>query len=158
MDKKFVINIKGKEFITYSGLLQEAHEKGPFSMEVQQLSVDWEKKCAYCTVRLFTKDDIMFEGVGSATQSNCGSMVKEHFVEMAHTRAKARALRDYLNIDKVCADELGDVREEELVKDKKEVPPTPNTCVECGVNVTQKVMDFSLDKFGRVLCFECQKK
>lgn len=32
-------------------------------------------------------------------------------------------------------------------------------CSECGLKLTsQKVVDFSKNKFGRVLCMECQKK
>ena len=31
-------------------------------------------------------------------------------------------------------------------------------CEKCGEGVTQKVADYSKDKFGKILCFNCQKK
>lgn len=33
-----------------------------------------------------------------------------------------------------------------------------DVCSECGVEVTDKVAKYSKDKFGKVLCFDCQKK
>jgi len=39
---------------------------------------------------------------------------------------------------------------EEILKEKGYV-------CECGVLVTEKARDFSLDKYGKVLCFRCQK-
>lgn len=62
-------------------------------------------------------------------------------------------------------------------EDKKPAPPTnkpidkpidkapitdPNTntlkCTDCGIEITQKVYDYSIDKKGAALCYVCQKK
>jgi len=64
-------------------------------MRVVNLEVDWGNQSAWCVVSCKVGDK-EFMGVGSGTQSNCGAMVKAHFVEMAHTRAKARCLRDVI--------------------------------------------------------------
>lgn len=160
--EKYVTEVRGKKFITFNGLLDEAHKAGIEETTVTELKVDWDKKCAYCIVAC-KMGDKEFTGVGSATPENCGSMVREHFVEMAHTRAKARCYRDCLNIDMVALDELTDTK-----SDKKETPkantdlqdsvPVPNVCCDCGTDITDAVKDFSVKNFKRTLCFNCQKK
>ena len=35
--------------------------------------------------------------------------------------------------------------------------PPPLTCHDCGANITQRVADFSKNKFGRFLCYDCQR-
>lgn len=39
-----------------------------------------------------------------------------------------------------------------------EEEPAQLVCVECGAEVTAKVANYSLDKFGKVFCYKCQKK
>lgn len=100
-----IINIKGKNFMTYEGLLHKAHGKGEFSMEITGSYVSEDMTKAWCKVRL-TAGDQIFDGFGSSTPDNTGAMTMTHPVEMAHTRAKGRALRDYLDIGEVMAEEL----------------------------------------------------
>jgi hypothetical protein len=106
--EKYIVKIQGKDFITYNGLLNLAHEKGLIAIRVVDVVVDFEKNTAWCQVNVLFEDDREFSGVGSATSDNLKAMVKGHFVEMAHTRAKARALRDALNIDMVASVELAE--------------------------------------------------
>ena len=35
--------------------------------------------------------------------------------------------------------------------------PPPLTCNDCGAIITQRVADYSKNKFGRFLCFDCQR-
>lgn len=35
--------------------------------------------------------------------------------------------------------------------------PPALTCHDCGANITQRVADYSKNKFGRFLCFDCQR-
>ena len=103
-----IVSISGKDFMTYEGLLKKAHEKGEdFSMELTESWVSGDMKMAWCKVRL-TAGKRIFDGFGSSTPENTGTMTEHHPVEMAHTRAKGRALRDYLNIGQVMAEELKD--------------------------------------------------
>ena len=104
-----IINIKGKDFMTYEGLLKKAHEKGKFDMVITESWVSEDMKMAWCKVRL-TAEGQIFDGFGSSTPDNTGQMTSDHPVEMAHTRAKGRALRDYLNIGQVMAEELKDTK------------------------------------------------
>ena len=102
-----VVNIQGKDFMTYEGLLKKAHEKGKFDMTITESWVSENMKMAWCKVRL-TANGQIFDGFGSSTPDNTGQMTQSHPVEMSHTRAKGRAFRDYLNIGQVMAEELKD--------------------------------------------------
>jgi len=105
----YITEIKGKKFITANGLLHMAHEKGFISWSVDDIEVDFDKQSAWCKgTAEFKVGEIvkLFDGVGSCTPKNATSMTSEHFVEMAETRAKSRALRTALNIDMTTAEEL----------------------------------------------------
>lgn len=105
-ENKYIVNIQGKDFMTYEGLLKKAHEKeGKFSMVILEKYVSEDMKKAWCIVRL-TAGDVKFDGFGSSTPENTGTMTQSHPVEMAHTRSKGRALRDYLNIGQTMYEEL----------------------------------------------------
>ncbi|HDY90329.1 MAG TPA: hypothetical protein ENH82_19690 [bacterium] len=104
--KSDVVKIKGKDFVTYAGLLKKAHAAGLLSIEIEWQQVDFEKKCAACIVRAKFPEGKIFDGFGSSTPDNSGGIAKDHFVELAHTRSKSRALRDALNIGTVAKEEL----------------------------------------------------
>lgn len=108
--KSDIVNISGKDFMTYEGLLKKAHEKDPnFSMVIRESFVSEDMKRAWCKVRLGSGPEgsrQIFDGFGSSTPENTGSMTMSHPVEMSHTRAKGRALRDFLNIGVAMAEEI----------------------------------------------------
>lgn len=99
-----IIDIKGKDFMTYEELLNQAHKKGKFSMEIIDSWVSEDMKMSWCKVRLKLNEQV-FDGFGSSTPSNTGTMTSDNPIEMAHTRAKSRALRDFLNIKQLILDE-----------------------------------------------------
>ena len=157
MDEKYIIDIKGKKFVTFNGLLDLAHEKGLVSLKVQELSVDWDKKSAFC-IAACKIGEVCVTCVGSGTQDNCGSMVAGHFVEMSQTRAFARCLRTILNVDMVAVDELKE-KEEVKVKESGDFGmdvPVSNVCSGCNCEVSEKVKEFSIRTYKRVLCLPCQ--
>lgn len=101
-----IVNIKGKNFMTYEGVLNKLHEKskGNFSLIILESWNSEDLKSATCKVRLTVGDNI-FDGIGSSTPQNTGK-VTDHPVEIANTRAKGRALRDYLNIGEIMTEEM----------------------------------------------------
>jgi len=106
-----MIKISGKDYMLYTGLLKKAHEKtGKFSMEIIESWVNNDMTMAWCKVRVTAWENEqsvqVFDGFGSSTPKNASAIGSSHPVEMAHTRAKGRALRDYLNIGEVMAEEL----------------------------------------------------
>lgn len=103
--KHHLVKIGEKQFVTYNGLLALAHKSGLEELRILQSGVDMQQKTAWCIVRAKSKDMIV-DGFGSATPENLVSQVAKSFVEMAHTRAKSRALRDLLNVDMCSAEEM----------------------------------------------------
>jgi len=104
--KEYISQIKGKDFITANGLLHMAHAKGFLGWTIEEMSVDWEKDSAYCHGMAHFENDKTYHGAGSCTPKNATSMTANHFVEMAETRAKSRALRTALNIDMTTLEEI----------------------------------------------------
>ncbi len=104
--KKYIVKISGKDYMTYEGVLKKLHikSKGDFSLEIIDSWNNEEMTKAWCKVRLTVGKQI-FDGIGSSTPENTGA-VKGHPIEIANTRAKGRAFRDYLNIGEVMAEEL----------------------------------------------------
>jgi hypothetical protein len=54
------------------------------------------------------EDDRRFSGIGDASPENVGRNIAPHLIRMAETRAKARALRDAVNVGATALEELSD--------------------------------------------------
>ena len=96
--------IHGKEFIEYQGLLALAHEQGLQELAAEFISVTPE--LALAAAHAFFADGRKFWDAGDATPTNVHSQVKAHFPRVALTRAKARCLRDALNIAMITVEEM----------------------------------------------------
>lgn len=109
MDAKYIVKINNKEHVTYDGLLDEAHAKGlvGITVEVTQQPREDNGWTTICTALASFGDGRHFSEVGDANPKNCNSKIAAHSIRMAATRAKARALRDALNIKGAAAEELG---------------------------------------------------
>lgn len=104
----FIKEIEGKEFVTYQGLLDLAHQKGlnRLTVEVLQHPCAANGETAVILATAVTVNGEHFSDVGDANPGNCNAKVARHLLRMASTRAKARALRDLTNIGMTCLDEL----------------------------------------------------
>ena len=110
IDPKYIKNISGKDFILYVGLVAEAHRIGIQSIVTELVKLD---KSEHGIIVVFKatvtgKDSQVFTGYGDATEKNVSKMILPHMIRMAETRAKARALRDFTNIDLCSAEELAE--------------------------------------------------
>ena len=103
---KWVKRIHGREFITYEGLLALAHEKGLQELAAEFISVTSD--LALAQSRAVFADGRKFWDASDATPNNVHELVKAHFPRVALTRAKARCLRDALNIGMVSVEELNE--------------------------------------------------
>jgi hypothetical protein len=101
---KWITHIHGKEFIQYAGLLAMAHEQGLLELSAEFISVTPE--LALAAAHAFFADGRKFWDAGDATPTNVHQRVRVHFARVALTRAKARCLRDALNIGMVAVEEL----------------------------------------------------
>ena len=104
VDKKFIVQLQGKDFVTYEGLLDTAHQLGLLSIETEL--VKYEENQAIFRAIAKTEDKT-FTGYGDADYQNVNKMISKHLIRMAETRAKARALRDLTNIGMTAVEELG---------------------------------------------------
>ena len=100
-----LVEIQGKKFVKFAGLLALAHTKGLASLSAEWTYNDTTLSLAQA-VAVFPWG--RFEECGDATPENVSKKVVPHFRRVALTRAKARALRDALNIDMVALEELGE--------------------------------------------------
>lgn len=117
LDDRFIMNIKGKDFVQYAGLLDLAHQYGLVKLEVEHLQFPTKEnnQIAICRAVATSKNGAVFSDVADADPSNVNKMIAPHILRMASTRAKARALRDMCNIGITSLEELGsldDVLEE----------------------------------------------
>ena len=99
----FVVWIQQKPFVRYAGLLQLAHARGLVALQEHWTCNEPELSLAHA-VAVFA-DGRRFEGSGDASPSTVARHVAPHFRRVALTRAKARALRDALNLDLIAVEE-----------------------------------------------------
>jgi hypothetical protein len=118
LDKRFVQMRSGRQFVAYPGLLDLLHQlsEGFFSVdtEVVQLPDASNGMVAVCQarVRIFDPQDAdvvkrSTTGIGDASPDNVSNQMRPHLIRMAETRAKARALRDAVNVGVASLEELG---------------------------------------------------
>jgi hypothetical protein len=111
--KEFLVERQGKQFVLYAGLLSMAHEQGLKSIATQLVQIPNENnnRVAICTasVRL-EKDGVLreFHGIGDAAPNNVAPAMVNCLIRLAETRAKARALRDAVNVGMAALEELSD--------------------------------------------------
>jgi hypothetical protein len=110
LDEKFITNIQGKDFVTYNGLLDVAHQMGLKSLEVEisQFPTNENGMEAIAKATATGLDGQVFVEWGDSSPKNTNRKIAVHVLRMAATRAKARALRDFTNVGMTAAEELGD--------------------------------------------------
>lgn len=116
--RQHVITQLGKEYITYGGLVDLLHQvsEGYFAIDTALVQAPTQDngQVAICTAQVLVYDpenpDVVRRrttGIGDASPANVNRMMATHLIRMAETRAKARALRDCVNVGMVSFEELG---------------------------------------------------
>lgn len=108
--KEYLQLVHGHPFILYKGLLAMAHEAGLRELHAELILVE-PGIIALAKAHAIFADGRRFAEAADATPDNVGDTVKAHFARIALTRAKARCLRDALNIGLCSLEEIGDVSE-----------------------------------------------
>jgi len=117
--------IDEKEVATYAGLLARAHEEGLRSVATKLVQVPSPDNGMTAIVEATVETSKgSFAGIGDANPDNVNRRVAAHLIRMAETRAKARALRDAVNIGVVALEELGG-EEEDAVSNRAPARPAP---------------------------------
>ncbi len=113
IDERFIVELQGKQFVTYEGLLDLAHQMKLNSIKTEIVQFPTQQNNNQCIMKAIaiTEDGKHFEGYGDADSGNVNRMIAKHLIRMAETRAKARALRDLTNVGMTAVEELGDDEE-----------------------------------------------
>lgn len=113
MDKRHIIKLQGREFVTYEGLLDAAHRQGLQEIRTQLVQIPGPQTdhTAICMAEVTLRDPETgttrtFTGIGDANPRNTSRNVALHLIRMAETRSKARALRDAINVGMCSVEEL----------------------------------------------------
>ncbi len=112
MKREFMVERNGRAFVLYAGLLDEAHRQGLKSITTQLLQIPGPDNgyTAICHAVVETSKGV-FSGIGDASPENVPPQMRMHLIRMAETRAKARALRDAVNVGVAALEELADEAE-----------------------------------------------
>ena len=109
MKKEFIVEREGRSFVLYAGLLDLAHERGLRGITTTLVQVPSELNGMSAIVHATVETEAgTFTGLGDASPGNVTRMMAPHLIRMAETRAKARALRDAVNVGVTAIEELGD--------------------------------------------------
>ncbi|MDX6380273.1 MAG: hypothetical protein QOI57_1297 [Rubrobacteraceae bacterium] len=117
MREEFLITRQGKQYVLFAGLLDEAHSRGLRSIDTELIQVPTAENGNVAVVKATVEmeDDRTFSGLGDASPDNVSRNIVPHIIRMSETRAKARALRDAVNVGATALEELSD---------GEEAPPT----------------------------------
>ena len=126
MKREFVINRQGRDYVLYAGLLDEAHRQGLKAIKTHLVQAPTPENghAAICFAEVTTERGT-FTGLGEAQPGNVNRLMANALLRMAETRAKARALRDAVNVGMVAIDELADSASEPLALDETESMEPP---------------------------------
>lgn len=113
--EEFFIQRQGKRYVLYAGLLEEAHDQDLREISTDLIQVPEESNgnvaIVKAKVRLQRDEEELpetYEGIGDASPGNVSRNIIPHLIRMAETRAKARALRDAINIGVTALEEISD--------------------------------------------------
>lgn len=103
-----MIERQGRRFVLYAGLLEEAHARGLRSIETELVQIPSVENGEVAIVKAVVRtEEGKFSGIGDASPENVNRAIAPHLIRMAETRAKARALRDAINVGVTAFEELG---------------------------------------------------
>lgn len=110
LDKKYIMNLSGRDFVKFEGLLALAHELGLVGVHTTMVQIPSAENGRECIIHATAtmKDGESFSAHGDACPGNVSKAVSAHLIRMADTRAIARALRLATNVGITAYEELAE--------------------------------------------------
>jgi hypothetical protein len=117
MREEFQIQRQGKTYVLFAGLLDEAHNRGLVGIDTELVQVPEDSNGQVAIVKATVQieenangsNEIKtFSGIGDASPQNVSRNIVPHLIRMSETRAKARALRDAVNVSATALEEIDD--------------------------------------------------
>jgi hypothetical protein len=110
--REFIVERQGRSFVLYAGLLDLAHSQGLRAIRTRLVQIPSEDngQTAVASAEVET-DRGTYSGIGDANPTNVARAMLTCTIRLAETRAKARALRDAVNVGVAALEELGDADE-----------------------------------------------
>jgi hypothetical protein len=98
-----------KEVVTYAGLLNRAHQEGLKKVIIKLIQAPSKdnEMTAISMAKVVTEKGVFIE-CGDANPTNVNSKIIPHIIRMSVTRAKARAMRDAVNIGVISLEEMAE--------------------------------------------------
>src|SRR5258707_9929073 len=107
--REFIVERQGRSFVLYAGLLDLAHSQGLRAIRTRLVQVPADDNALTAIVSAEVETDRgTFSGIGDANPANVSRAMLTCTIRLAETRAKARALRDAVNVGVTAFEELGD--------------------------------------------------
>lgn len=109
MKREYIVTRQGKELVLYEGLLDEAHNQGLRRISTTLIQIPHEDNGRMAVVQAEVETERgSFGGIGDASPQNVRRAEVHDCVRVAEVRAKARALRDAVNVGMLSVEELGE--------------------------------------------------
>ncbi len=123
-DQSTTRTFESRDGIAYAELLKMAHEEGLRSIHTELLLQPCDENGRLCIVKAIVETERgHYEGLGDADPSNVEDFLAPHLIRVAETRAKARALRDAVNVGVVSFEELDGVSQDRDSSPGSGAPP-----------------------------------
>ena len=152
------INIKGNDYVMVNERIihfRTSEEYKGWSLTSEMISLTEDS----CIIKgVVTDNNGIVRATGLAQEDKTSSLInKTSFVENCETSAWGRALGCLgIGIKK----SIASAEEVDMAIKKQELDQIPVNlkCSSCGKDIKENVAKFSKSKFGKELCFDCQKK
>lgn len=148
MKREFLIERQGKTFVLFAGLLDAAHSQGLAGIDTNLVQVpnagNDNLAIVQATVTLAGEGGELrtFSGIGEAAPNNVAPPMRTALIRMAETRAKARALRDAINVGVTAFEELAPDEEDEQPRPRRQAPiPVQGEVVSLAESLGRKILD-----------------
>lgn len=177
---EYYVNLKGKQYPVYAGVLLAAGEAGLQSLTTDLIQIptaDNDHVAIVKATAVFRPTDVFehertFSDYGDASPRNTATHLHAALIRMAATRAKGRVLRDAIGLGETLAEEVPDdhgsgpaqawavpaATSGSMPEADRAHPSDADFCGGCGVAITANQRALSERKFGRPLCPACQRQ